>query len=128
MSSENPKRILILDDDVKVRTMYGFWLTEEGYHVVHAANGLEAISLHRQNPFDLIILELVLADNDAFETFAELRRMDSPPKFIATSKSNRIPAELHLKMARHLGAHRTLAKPFTAEQLVAAVRSVLALE
>jgi len=125
MTSDNRKRVLILDDDEKVRTMFGSWLTEEGYNVTHTADASEAISLHRKNPFDVAVIELALGNYNGFEAFAALRRGTSPPKVIATSKSSRTPAEVHLKMARHLGAHETLAKPFTSTQLLATVRALL---
>lgn len=125
MTAKNSKRILILDDDVKMRATLDLWLSDEGHHVTQAASGLEAISLHRQKPFDLVIIELILGDYDGFETFAELRLAASSPRFIATSKSTRMPAELQLKMARHLGAQGTIAKPFTAEQLIDVVRNVV---
>ena len=126
MTSDNRKRILILDDDETVRTMFGSWLTEEGYNVTHTADASEAISLHRKNPFDVAVIELVMGNFNGFETFATLRREVSPPKIIVTSKSGRTPPEIHLKMARYLGAKGTIAKPFTAEEIIAVVRSVLA--
>jgi CheY-like chemotaxis protein len=121
------KRILVLDDDKETRTMFGLMLEDEGHHVTHAVSGPEAISLHQKRPFDLVVMELLLSGNDGFETFAELRRAASPPKFIVTARSSWTPVELHLKTVRQLGAHETFAKPFPPEQLIAAVRNVLEL-
>lgn len=119
------KRVLVLDDDKDMRTTLGHLLTEEGYLVSHAACGLEAITLHRQAPFDLVVMELLLTGNNGFETLSELRRMDSPPKFIATAKTSWMPVDVYSKMAQQLGVHGTLPKPFLPEQFLKAVKNVL---
>jgi DNA-binding response OmpR family regulator len=110
------------DADSELRTMLGLILTDEGYQVSHASNGREAMLLHRSAPFDLIITELGL---EGYEALMELRRHPSSTKFIATSNTNRLPIELCHRMGEHLGAHCFLAKPFTPEQLLAAVQSAL---
>lgn len=125
MTSLTSKRILILDDDEAMRTLLGFLLTGRGCEVVLVADSSEAISLHRQNPFDLVILELLLNNSDGFETFTTLRNIALPTKFIAISKSTWVPPEVHLKMARQIGAHETLAKPFTAERMLDTVQNAL---
>jgi DNA-binding response OmpR family regulator len=119
------RRILMLDDDNELRTMLGLILASEGYSVSHADNGSNAIMLHNQNPFDLIITELILEDKDGFQTLMELRRHSAPVKFIAMAKENWLSNKLCLRMAKHLGAHCVLAKPIPPEQLLAAVRSAL---
>jgi CheY-like chemotaxis protein len=118
------KRILVLDDDKKMRTIVGLLLAGEGYDVSYAANSAEAIALHQKKPFDLIVMELLLTSNDGFETFAELRRV-SPSKLIVTAKSSWMPVEIHFKTAKQLGAHETLAKPFEPDKMLSAVKSAL---
>lgn len=103
----------------------GLLLSDEGYEISHAANGNEAIRLHRENPFDLVIAELVMKDKNGFEMLAELRRQSTPAKFIATAKSSWLPPELFRQMARQLGAHSILSKPFQHEELLEAVRNAL---
>jgi|ERR1700722_5777164 len=122
MTTSDSKRILIADDDFELRTMLALMLTGEGYGVSHAATGMEAIALHRRAPFDLVITELGL---DGFGALMEMRRHPSPTKFIATSKTSWLPAELCLRMGEQLGAHCVLAKPFPPEELLSAVRSAL---
>ena len=119
------KRILILDDDKEMRAMFGALLAGEGYHVTYAENGKEAIDLHNENPFALVVIELLLPGNDGFETLSALRRATLQPKFIATAKSSWMPVEVYSKMAKQLGVHGTLAKPYTAEQLLASVKDIL---
>jgi CheY-like chemotaxis protein len=119
------KRILILDDDKEMRSMFGALLAGEGYHVSYADSGTEAIALHEENPFALVVIELLLPGNEGFETLAQLRRATLTPKFIATAKSSWMPVEVYSKMAKQLGVHGTLAKPYTPEQLLASVKDIL---
>jgi CheY-like chemotaxis protein len=123
-SRKSPKRILVLDDDSETQGMLAL-LAGKGYKLTRTASGAEAISLHRQNPFDLVIIELLLPDYDGFEAFSELRRAAVPPKFIAIAKAGWAAADICLKMAKQLGAHETLSKPFDSEQLLTAVEKTL---
>jgi CheY-like chemotaxis protein len=124
MTGPVSKRILILDDDNEVRKLSGILLSAEGHHVTQVACGREAVSLHRETPFDLVIIELFMGSYNGFEAYAELRRTMPPPPFIITANSVPAPAEDYLKVAKRLGARETLAKPFTADQLLAAVRNI----
>jgi DNA-binding response OmpR family regulator len=119
------RRILLVDNDVVSRVMLGLVLTEEGYEVVHADSGLEAANLHRREPFDLVIAEVMLKEKNGFETLMTLCRNPKFTRIIATAKSSLISAELSLRMARQLGAHFTLAKPFASETLLATVKTAL---
>jgi two-component system, NtrC family, response regulator GlrR len=118
-------RILLVDDETELRMLTGMILSDEGYEVSHAASVNEALRLHRENPFDLIIAELVMKDRSGFQTLAELRRQPAPARFIATAKSSWLPPEHFLKMARQLGAHSALSKPFQHEEMLEAVREAL---
>jgi len=128
MSNANSKlspRILVVDNDVNLRIMLALMLAGHGYEVGQADNGEEALSLHRRQPFDLIITELAVGGKDGFQTILELRRGPVRAKVIATARMNWLPADFCLRMAEHLGAHSVLAKPYEPEQLLAAVRSAL---
>ena len=118
-------RILLVDDETELRTMLGLMLAKEGYDVSHAGNGKDALRLHRERPFHLVVTELILQDKDGFETLTELRRHPAPAKFIATAKSSWLPPQNLLQMARQLGAHSALSKPFQHQEMLAAVRKAL---
>lgn len=124
MTKRNSKRILVLDDDPQMRDALSLLLKGEGYDVVCAMVGHEAVSLYRENPFDLVIIELLLATNDGFDTFVKLHCTSVPPKIIATAKSSRVDVTAYLKIAKRLGADATLAKPFSAEELITAIRDL----
>jgi DNA-binding response OmpR family regulator len=118
-------RILLVDDETDLRTMLGAMLADEGYDISHAGNGKDAVRLHRENPFHLVVTELILKEKDGFETLAELRRQRGPTRFIATAKASWLPPEHFLQMAKQLGAHSALSKPFQQEEILAAVRKAL---
>ncbi|HUA65863.1 MAG TPA: response regulator [Alphaproteobacteria bacterium] len=120
-----PKRVLVLDDDRELRTTFSLLLSKDGYRVTQAYSGREAIAMHQKEPFDVVVVELLLPDNQGFETLTEFRKLASPPKTIATARPGWMPGEVYSKMARQLGVHGTLAKPFQPEQLLALVRNVL---
>lgn len=120
-----PKRVLVLDDDRELRTMFSLLLSKDGYRVTQAQSGREAIAMHLKEPFDLMIVELLLPENEGFDTLGELRKLPAPPKTIATAKPGWMPVEVYSKMAKQLGVHGTLAKPFQPEQLLALMREVM---
>jgi two-component system response regulator MtrA len=122
MNVAHSKHILIASDDLELRSMAGLILTEQGHRVSHALTGKQAIELHRRTPIDLVITELGLK---GFESLTEMCRQPSPVKFITTSHTNRLSAELCQNIGEHLGAHCFMAKPLSSERLLAAIKSAL---
>jgi DNA-binding response OmpR family regulator len=124
-NSKPRRRILMVACNAGLQTSLTFMLTQAGYAVDYAANGSVAVLMHCRNPFDAAIIEIVLPERNGLETLIRLTSQPSPPKLIAMSGENRIPAELYLTMARHLGAQGALARPSQLGQLLDAVRRVL---
>ena len=84
--------ILIIDDDVHIRTILRKTLQSEGYQVVEASNGNEGVRLYREKPVELIITDLIMPEKEGIETIMELGRDFPDVKIIAMSggdKSNR---------------------------------------
>lgn len=96
-------------------------LREVGHTAVAATNGLDALKLFRAAPADLILTDIMMP-YDGLATIRILRGEFPELGIIAMSGGG----EHRLDYARSLGAHRTLTKPFTAEQLTAAIAEVLA--
>jgi DNA-binding response OmpR family regulator len=124
-SPNSLSRILIVDDDIVLRTMLGLMLTGEGYDVGQAGNSEQAIALFRRRPFDLVITELNLEGKDGFQMIAELKREPFHTSFIALVRTGWMPADFCLRMAGDLGAHCVFVKPFPPEHLLAAIRGAL---
>ena len=116
-------RILIIDDQPEVREVMQRILAGAGYQVEVAAGGDVGIRLHEQQPFDLIMTDLVMPDKEGIETIMEIRRSDRKVKIIAISGFIDSP---YLDTARHLGANRILPKPCSRQVILETVRDLLA--
>jgi two-component system chemotaxis response regulator CheY len=115
--------ILIIDDEKPIRRLLRKTLEGAGYEVIEARNGQEGLRLYRLRPTDLVITDLLTPENDGLESIHILRREYPGAKIVAmtggTGESN------FLDTATVLGAHRTLAKPFSLVQLLGTVRTEL---
>lgn len=101
-------------------------LEKAGHEVRDAANGRVALELYRQEPGDLIITDLVMPEKEGLESIRELRRLNPAVKIIAISGGGRMDPRLNLVMAQNLGARKTLAKPFSNQEILDTVALVLA--
>ncbi len=117
--------ILIIDDDERFRAMLEQTLARAGYRTASAGDGRQGLRLHREAPADLILTDLIMPEQEGLETIIELRRSFPGSKVIAMSGGGRHHADDFLPIAQKLGAARTLAKPFTRDELLLAVREVL---
>jgi len=114
-------RILIIDDDKPLREMLLDALAEAGHTAVGAANGLDAVKLFRANPADLIVTDIMMP----YDGLSMIRILHGEfPQLGIIAMSGGGPHRLDY--ARSLGAHRTLTKPFTTQELTLAIAEVLA--
>lgn len=114
-------RILLIDDDESFRTTLAQMLIAGGHKVVTADDGLTGANLFRAAPTDLVLTDMVMPHGGLL-VIRVLREQFPALKVIAMSGGG----SHRLDYARSLGAQRTLAKPFTAEQLAAAIAETLA--
>ena len=114
-------KILIVDDDPKIRSVLGRGLRFEGYDVQIAASGQEALQLARETPFDLVVLDLTMPRMDGLEVCRRLRRGVSIPILMLTARS----AVADRIVGLDTGADDYLTKPFDFEELLAHVRALL---
>jgi two-component system response regulator (stage 0 sporulation protein F) len=116
--------ILLIDDDERLRTLAAHVLRRAGHSVVEAGDGKVGLDLFNKGGADLVITDMVMPEMEGFEVLMELRKRRPPVKMIAMSGGGlRKPLE-NLRMAGHMGA-RVLTKPFSTDQLIAAVNEVL---
>lgn len=119
-------KILVVDDDAQMRQMIVQMLEREGYAVSNASNGREALTRYRQSRADLVILDILMPEMDGIETTMELKREFPQVRILAVSGGRRaLSPQFNLDSASVLGVNATLAKPFTREQLLRTVKTVL---
>jgi two-component system alkaline phosphatase synthesis response regulator PhoP len=115
------KKILVIDDDVKTVELVKLYLDRDGYQVLTAYDGVEAIRLARERYPDLIVLDLMLPDIDGLEICRTLRRESDVPIIMLTARTT----DQDKLKGLDLGADDYVTKPFSPKELVARVRAVL---
>ena len=118
-------RILVVDDEPSIRDLVALVLELDKHEVVTAGDGNSALAEIDKSDFDLVITDLVMPDREGIETIISLRKSRPQLKVIAMSGGGFGNAGDYLALAAGVGAARTLAKPFTNDQLLKTVRDVL---
>src|SRR5688572_19307865 len=113
---------LVVDDDEPTRDLIAFSLEQLGHSVTRAENGDEALAAFAGKRADVVITDLLMPDRDGLELIPSLLKLAPTMPIIAISGSVQ-HAGLYLKMARQLGATWSLSKPFSRDELVAAVEA-----
>jgi len=117
-------RVLVIEDDESFRTLTLRWLQSYGIEAEGVAHGARGLALHREHPADVIITDMFMPEMEGFETINGLRREFPDAKIIAMSGRDPKAKYDVLQAARQVGAARTFKKPFSFEELVAAVREL----
>ncbi|MEE8619776.1 MAG: response regulator transcription factor [Dehalococcoidia bacterium] len=115
------KNVLIVDDDIKTVDLVKLYLTRDGYGVLTAYDGIEALRLARESHPDLIVLDLMLPDMDGFEVCRVLRQESDVPIIMLTARST----DQDKLTGLGLGADDYVTKPFSPKELAARVQAVL---
>lgn len=116
------KLIAVVDDEAQIREMIKTYLHNEGYQVLEAVDGKEAITLVQKQPIDLMLLDIMMPNIDGLQALKEIRHMQRKlPIIMLTAKSEEIDKLLGLEM----GADDYITKPFSMRELVARMRAVL---
>lgn len=113
--------ILVVDDKASVRQLVRDYLAEQGFTVVTAANGREALFAARHENPDAILLDIMMPEMDGYQFLKLYRRERSVPVIIVTAKDEESDAVMGLE----LGADDYVIKPFRMRELAARVRAVL---
>ena len=115
------RTVLVVDDKRELLTLVKQYLTQEGFRVVTAPNGREALFVARHEKPDLIILDLMMPEMDGYEFMRVYSREADTPIIILTAKLEEDDRVLGLE----LGADDYVTKPFSMRELTARVRAVL---
>ena len=121
-SDERSLSILVADDEQAIRTLLVHWLERAGHRVTAAETGAVAVLLLEGQRFDLLITDVVMPEGDGLELIGAFRKAQPSAHILAISGGGRyLPREDCLKIARSLGAHAVVMKPFNWGQLQAGI-------
>jgi DNA-binding response OmpR family regulator len=113
--------ILVVDDEPRYLRLLEANLHTEGYQIITAQNGKEAVEMFSANPVDLILLDVLMPEMDGFTVCQRIRQYSNVPIIILTSKGE----EQDRVRGLDVGADDYLVKPFSVMELLARVRAVL---
>ncbi len=119
--SERAPRILLVDDEQPIQTLLSFPLQRDGYEVIAASDGQEALNRFAEQPFDLVVLDLMLPKVDGLEVCRRMRARSQVPIIMLTAKSEEIDKVLGLE----LGADDYITKPFSMREFRSRVKAAL---
>jgi DNA-binding response OmpR family regulator len=114
-------RILIVEDDERIRSSMRLALEEEGYTVDGVGSGEEAVARFATEPYELVLIDLMLPGIDGFEACRALRRTSTVPVIMVTARSDTHDVVAGLEA----GADDYVTKPFVAKELAARIRALL---
>jgi DNA-binding response OmpR family regulator len=116
-----PNTILVVDDQSSVRQLLQEYLTEQGFRVLTATDGQNAIYQARHEPPDIILLDIMMPKMDGYQFLRQYRQERQTPIIIITAREEETDAVLGLD----LGADDYVIKPFRMRELLARIRAVL---
>lgn len=114
-------KILVVDDEKLIRDVIKEYLINDGFEVIEAQNGIEAIEKCNKNIIDLIILDIMMPKMDGYSAYKEIVKEKRIPTIILSARSE----EYDKLLGFDLGVDDFLAKPFSPKELVARVKSIL---
>lgn len=113
--------VLVVDDEKEIRNLIEVYLKNEGYKVLKASNGLEALEIMQNNRIHLIVLDIMMPKMDGIEACMKIREINNMPIIMLSAKNQDIDKILGLSS----GADDYMSKPFNPMELVARVKSQL---
>lgn len=115
------KTVMVVEDEPLMRELITDYMKDEGFHVVEAKNGAEALDLFNRRPADVVILDVMMPYLDGFGVCRQLRKNSNTVIVIVTAKSE----ETDKLYGYELGADDYVTKPFSPKVLVAKVKALL---
>src|SRR4051812_41787932 len=119
--ADRPARILLVDDEQPIQTLLSFPLQKDGYEVVRAADGQEALQRFNEGSFDLVVLDVMMPKLDGLEVCRRLRARSTVPIIMLTAKAEEIDKVVGLE----LGADDYITKPFSMREFRSRVKAAL---
>lgn len=115
------EKILVVDDDQNICEVLRLYLVKEGYAVIVANDGVQALDLYEKEKPDMVLLDVMMPRMDGWETCRRIRQQGNTPVIMLTAKGDTFDKVLGLE----LGADDYVVKPFDAKEVVARIKAVL---
>ncbi|MBJ6363485.1 response regulator transcription factor [Paenibacillus sp. GCM10012307] len=119
--SEPIQRILVVDDEERIRRLLKMYLEKEGYQIEEAEDGESALRMASANDYDLILLDVMLPGIDGIEVCSRLRQVKSTPVIMLTAKGE----EMNRVQGFEVGADDYVVKPFSPREVIYRVKAIL---
>lgn len=119
--SEELHRILVVDDEERIRRLLKMYLEKEGYVIEEAEDGESALRIATANDFDLILLDVMLPGMDGIEVCSRLRQIKATPVIMLTAKGE----EMNRVQGFEVGADDYVVKPFSPREVIYRVKAIL---
>jgi DNA-binding NtrC family response regulator len=117
--------ILVIDDDAAMRRLILRVLKPAGHTLLEAADGAEGVAVLERHDADLVITDMLMPRKEGVATMREIQALNPAVKFLAISAGGELRSAKFLEVAKVMGAHETLAKPFKPQALREAVERLL---
>ncbi len=121
MPSEDSKLVLVVDDEPRMINFIRMNLELEGYRVISATDGLDAVRKTREMLPDIVLLDIMMPEMDGYETLQAIREESTVPVIMLTAKSE----ESDKVKGLDLGADDYIVKPFSPRELISRVKAVI---
>jgi DNA-binding response OmpR family regulator len=115
------EKILVVDDDNNICELLRLYLEKEGYTVILAKTGMQAVQTFAEQQPDLMLLDIMLPELDGWQVCREVRKYSNKPIIMLTAKGETFDKVLGLE----LGADDYITKPFEAKEVLARIKAVL---
>ena len=119
--TEHIHRILVVDDEERIRRLLKMYLEKEGYAIEEAEDGEEALRMATTGDFDLILLDVMLPGIDGVEVCSRLRQFKATPVIMLTAKGE----EMNRVQGFEVGADDYVVKPFSPREVIYRVKAIL---
>jgi len=117
--------ILIVEDDKELREMLKMSLLRNGFTVLEAENGKDAITHFKPLITDLVVTDLIMPEEDGLKVVIKLRELKPSIRIVAISGGGKVGPGSYLNLAKALGADATFSKPFSINDLISKIEQLL---
>ncbi|NDL68410.1 response regulator transcription factor [Anaerotalea alkaliphila] len=114
-------RILVTDDEEKIRTLIRKYAVFEGHEVVEASNGMEAVELCRKERFDILVMDIMMPELDGFSAVKEIRKSQDTPVLMLSARGEEYD-RIH---GFELGCDDYVVKPFSPKELMMRLEAIM---